>query len=315
MAVSIFRAKRTMPFDERVRHRILSCHSSSSHASAYSDHIDIDGFSPCSSLSQLVHNFLEYETAAASAAPNTPHHDSDSDAEAEITRHDWRGVVETVINPSITCNADCFRNDLLAHVSRAAEIFSTLRPTNKAVLNRNVVAYLREIGYDAGICTTRWTASAGGGLAAGDYEFIDVIHPIGKNRRSQVRYIVDADFDSEFEIARETEAYTELRGALPKVFTGRAEDLKRVLRAMCDEARRSMKSKGMSLPPWRKRRYMIAKWFGPCRRTTEDDGRLQKAVGAVEIRAVVGAQCRSVGFNVAAVDGGGLFCPSVTRTR
>ncbi|KAM0935817.1 hypothetical protein DsansV1_C27g0196851 [Dioscorea sansibarensis] len=154
---------------------------------------------------------------------------------------------------------------------------------------------LREWGYNAGVCTTRWESS--GGLTAGSYEYVDVV--VGE----KLRYIVDLDFKAEFEIARATTEYEKVVRELPKVMVAAPEELRRVVRVVAEAARRSMKSKGLHVPPWRKGRYVVAKWTGPYRRTVNAGG------GAVVRAGVEIIKCRAVGF------GPGVVIPATARTR
>ncbi|CAN1835972.1 hypothetical protein LINPERHAP1_LOCUS34602 [Linum perenne] len=55
--------------------------------------------------------------------------------------------------------------------------------------------------------------------------------------------------------------------SLPEVFVGTIDDLKRIARTLSDAARKLLKSRELSLPPWRKNRYMINKWLEPYRST------------------------------------------------
>ncbi|GMH30966.1 hypothetical protein Nepgr_032809 [Nepenthes gracilis] len=299
MEVSASRGKKVIePFNEKVRARIFRMSSlSSGSGNGGDDENDVDSPSPC--LSNLVRNFLEDQNGVDEPPPSVAAHAKVSDSEEEFGNLSPTAMIEDVIDP--VKNADRFRNILLGHVVKAVEMFSTSK-TSKTVFNGNIAAYLSENGYDAGICKTRWNSSSGGGLSAGNYEFIDVIVS------ESVRYFVDTDFASQFEIARETENYGQLRNALPKVFVGKCEDLKRIVRVLCDEAKRSMKSNGLSLPPWRKNRYMQAKWFGPYRRTVIH---LPSNPSAQLIIPKITVQCRSVGFD----DGGRSSVPPATWTR
>ncbi|KAJ4967120.1 hypothetical protein NE237_018969 [Protea cynaroides] len=110
---------------------------------------------------------------------------------------------------------------------------------------------LRDSDYNAVICKTKWENSSG--LMAENYEFIDVI---GFDSSWEQRFIVDVDFVGEFEIARSMENYKCLLNALPKVYIGRVEELKQIVRIMADATKRSLKRRDLSLPPWRKNRYM-----------------------------------------------------------
>ncbi|KAL0390274.1 UNVERIFIED_CONTAM: hypothetical protein Scaly_0384500 [Sesamum calycinum] len=193
---------------------------------------------------------------------------------------------------------------LAAHVWKAVQVFSGLR-SNKQMMRRNVMAYLRNCGYNAAICKTKWESS--GGLTAGNYEFIDVLR-----KEYSTRYFVDLDFASEFEIARPTISYERLLQYVPRVFVGTSEDLKQILKLVSDSARRSLKSGGLHLPPWRKHRFMQNKWLGPHRRTVN----LFPASFSSPSTAKqgYGVKCRAVGFD-ASVNGGQLLFPATARTR
>ncbi|KAK9757215.1 hypothetical protein RND81_01G148700 [Saponaria officinalis] len=297
-------------FNEKVRVRLFGLSSSNSSISSGSEHEGEYDVSPSPSpcLSYLVQNFLEDESRAddkeAVQAVTSRENDSDSDSDSFL-RADPTALINDVVHPTLFNNADRFRNKLVGHVTKSVEIFAFFRKNNKAMFHRNLMAYLREIGYNAGVCKAKWTSS--GNLKAGNYEYIDVISP-----GNDVRYIIDTEFSGEFEIARESEDYKKLRNSLPRILTSKPDDVKKIVRLMCDEARRSMKINGLTLPPWRKNRYMQLKWLGPYRRSTSHFSP-PTAVSS----AVVGGFpviCRAVGFDVGG-DGGGLMIPPVTRTR
>ncbi|KAF8006791.1 hypothetical protein BT93_K0951 [Corymbia citriodora subsp. variegata] len=254
-----------------------------------------DGEDDSSCLSELVHGFLEIEPddSAASRSPT----DCDSDSDRADSPADWTDPIEGVLEQALAGNADSYRRLLLSHVSKAMdEVFSCLK-SNKPALRRNVMSYLREMGYNAAICKTKWDSS--GGLTAGSYEFIDVVRSEPSAGSSPSRYFVDVDFDGQFAIARPAPEYTRLLQRVPRVFVGGIEDLKRIVRAMCDAARRSLKSRDLSLPPWRKNRYMQNKWLAPYRRTTNPSPASTFAHAAAVATTSVGTavKCRSVGFD------------------
>ncbi|GAB4830308.1 hypothetical protein Ancab_019946 [Ancistrocladus abbreviatus] len=320
MAVFARTRRATDPFNEKVRARIFGMSTSMSSGSEHDGENDFISPSPSSTLrlSHLVQNFLEDENSAAADSVGEREVRDNSDSEDESVSSDPTALIEDVIEPLVNNNADQFRNDLLSHVTKAVEVFSLFRK-NKSVFNRNVMAYLREIGYNAGICKSKWNTSPGGGLTAGNYEFIDVIiQPQSTPSPSErcLRYFIDVDFAGEFEIARETENYSKMRNALPIILVGKAEELKRVVRVMCDEARRSMKRNGLSLPPWRKNRYMQAKWFGPYRRTVNQMPSPSSTAVHAMVLPKMTVKCRAVGFDTG-IDGGGgrFFVTPATRTR
>ncbi|XP_061340788.1 uncharacterized protein LOC133287239 [Gastrolobium bilobum] len=124
---------------------------------------------------------------------------------------------------------------------------------------RRLMSRLREIGFDAGLCKSKWEKN--GNLTAGDYEYIDV-------NFSGKRYIVEVSLSAEYEIGRPTNQYSSLLDVFPLIFVGKVEELKRVVRFMCTAIKCSMKRMDLHIPPWRRNGYMQAKWFGSYKRTT-----------------------------------------------
>ncbi|KAJ6708113.1 IMPORT ATP-BINDING PROTEIN putative (DUF506)-RELATED [Salix viminalis] len=281
------RAKRvTDPLDDKAKARLIGCQlrCSSSGSEHSADHDD----SPC--LSGLVHGFLEEEDSDF-AHESTNGHGSDSERVGLVI--DCTDFVEDTIRSS---SNDSYRNLLFFHVSKAMEGFSCLR-NQRPVLRRKVMSSLRELGHNAAICKTKWESS-GGGLTAGSYELIDVVLQLKSPSSLQSRYVVDLDFASQFEIARPTSQYLKLLHHLPRVFVGKSEDLKTIVKSISDAARRSLKSGELYLPPWRKNRYMQNKWFGPYRRTVNP----LPANSFTSPPPVNVVKCRRLGFD-AAVNG------------
>ena len=271
--------------DERVRARF--CYSCSSSGSEHDgDGAAADAASSC--LSGLVHGFFEPPDEPESA--NRKENSSDdggnnSDDDARLMEEAVRDLLNPFNKPDHQ-----FRLHLYSQVVKASEALAWLRPSGSGY-RRGVMARLRDLGYVAGICKSRWDGS--GGLTAGNYEYIDIV--IGSTEKD--RYIVDLDFAAQFEIARATTEYEKLVSLLPRVMVCRAEETKQVVRIMAGAARRSLKSKNLSIPPWRKSRYMLAKWLGPYRRTIKP---LPSSAGV----AVAGGGkvcCRTIGFKTAPV--------------
>ncbi|KAG6401306.1 hypothetical protein SASPL_138158 [Salvia splendens] len=240
----------TDPFDENAKARIVGVDMTRpdyiSSGSVHSQPLDDDA---TSSL------FLGCDDAAEPAADG---------GDAELDRSMCDSIAESVdlIGRIVEDERDAYRNQLRVQVSRAAEIFACLR-SNKQIMRRNVMAYLRNSGYNAAVCKTKWESS--GGLSGGSYEFVDVVRG---DSASASRYVVDLDFAAEFAIARPARSYECLLQRLPRIYVGTAEELRQILRAASNAARWSMKCGGLILPPWRKQRFMQSKWLGPYRRTT-----------------------------------------------
>ena len=82
-----------------------------------------------------------------------------------------------------------------------------------------------------------------------------------------MRVIVELNFRAEFEMARGSEDYNRLVRRLPEMFVGKVERLSNIIKIMCMAAKKCMKEKKMHMGPWRKHKYMQAKWLAtPCER-------------------------------------------------
>lgn len=294
------RTKRvTDPLDERVRNQIVGCvhqqpafvSSGSEHSAGCSEHDDED----------LLDCFLHEEYNDRETDRDNSHinvnvdNEIDSDLECDSDRTDT--TIEKLSSIFMNQNVDRFRNVLLTNVLKAIEVFQSQKP-NKQILNRNVMLFLQQIGYNAAVCKTKWESN--GGLTSGNYEFIDVIRS-----DSGTRYFIDVNFAGEFDIARETEHFRRLLRHIPAVFVGKNEDLKQIVKLLTDATKRSLKTRGLLLPPWRKNRFMQNKWFGTYRRTVN-----YTPAGLTTAKSTT-VKCRSVGFNAV----NGPFVLAATRTR
>ncbi|GLT49872.1 hypothetical protein SLA2020_233990 [Shorea laevis] len=54
---------------------------------------------------------------------------------------------------------------------------------------------------------------------------------------------------------------------MPDLFVGKAARLRALIKILCAAAKKCMKDKKMHLAPWRKHKYMQAKWLGTYERT------------------------------------------------
>ena len=99
---------------------------------------------------------------------------------------------------------------------------------------------------------------------------MDVVVPTRSGKA--VRVVIEPGFRAEFEMARGGAEYRALVAALPEVFVGRPERLRAVVRVMCDAARQCARESGMHMAPWRKQRYMEAKWLGTPERAAPGPG-------------------------------------------
>jgi PDDEXK-like family of unknown function len=106
---------------------------------------------------------------------------------------------------------------------------------------------------------------------------------------------VEPEFATGIEVARAIEEYQRIVKIVPDVVVAKADAVGRAVRLVAEAARRSLRESGMHVPPWRKSRYMLAKWLGPYKRSISV---LMGPIPAAEVK------CRAVGFPPAsAVEG------------
>ncbi|KAK9150135.1 hypothetical protein Syun_008444 [Stephania yunnanensis] len=134
----------------------------------------------------------------------------------------------------------------------------------RVCLLREISNRLQNAGFDSAICKSKWRKSPD--IPSGEHTYVDVVEKPG-NKKGEIRVIVELNLKGEFEMARASEEYNKLVNELPQVFVGKSERLLTVIKTMCCAAKKCMKEKKMHMGPWRKHKYMQAKWFGNYERT------------------------------------------------
>nr|DAD40961.1 TPA_asm: hypothetical protein HUJ06_015284 [Nelumbo nucifera] len=128
----------------------------------------------------------------------------------------------------------------------------------KGNICREVSDHLRKAGYDCAICKSKWRSSPD---IPSEHTYLDVLEKSPK--KGEVRVVIELNFRAEFEVPRAKDEYNRL----PEVFVGKAERLRTLIKILCFAAKECMKENKMHMAPWRKHKYMQAKWFGACERT------------------------------------------------
>lgn len=132
-------------------------------------------------------------------------------------------------------------------------------------LQREICGRLLNLGYNSSICKSKWRSSPG--IPSGEHTYLEVMMDKSNAKRGEVKVVIDLNFRAEFEMARANEEYNQLIRKLPEVFVGKAERLRMLVKIMCSAAKKCMKENKMHLGPWRKHKYMQAKWLGTCDRS------------------------------------------------
>ncbi|PHT49434.1 hypothetical protein CQW23_09181 [Capsicum baccatum] len=125
-------------------------------------------------------------------------------------------------------------------------------------LMKAVCSRLQIVGFNPAICKSKWKNSSD--IPSGEHTFIDVIDS-SNPKKGEVRVIIELNFRAEFEIARACEEYNRLVKNLPEVFVGKIERLLSLIKILCEASKKCMKDKKMHIGPWRKQKYMQAKWL------------------------------------------------------
>ncbi|KAL8151073.1 hypothetical protein V2J09_020881 [Rumex salicifolius] len=126
----------------------------------------------------------------------------------------------------------------------------------RSCLRNEVFHRLSAAGYNCSVRNSKWNSSSD--IPAGEHSYIEVV---GSKKGVSVRVIVELHFRAEFEMARAGEDYDRLVSRLPEVFVGKAERLRNLVKILCGAAKRCMKQNNIHMGPWRKQKYMLAKWL------------------------------------------------------
>ncbi|KAJ4975305.1 hypothetical protein NE237_000411 [Protea cynaroides] len=129
-------------------------------------------------------------------------------------------------------------------------------------LRRDISERLRNAGFNCAICKSKWRSSPE--IPSGEHTYIDVVEKSSK--KGEVRVLIELNFRAEFEMARASEEYNRLINRLPEVLVGKSERFRSLVKILCSAAKKCMKDNKMHMGPWRKHKYMQAKWFGTCER-------------------------------------------------
>ncbi|XP_027343324.1 uncharacterized protein LOC113855893 [Abrus precatorius] len=126
-------------------------------------------------------------------------------------------------------------------------------------MRREICDRLLNLGYNCAICISKWRSSSEIQLS-GEHTYLEVMD--NSNSKREVKVVIELNFRGEFEMVRANEEYNKLISRLPEVFVGKAEGLRVIIKIMCSAAKKCMKEKKMHIGPWRKHKYMQAKWLG-----------------------------------------------------
>ncbi|KAE8706220.1 Basic helix-loop-helix DNA-binding superfamily protein, putative isoform 1 [Hibiscus syriacus] len=133
-------------------------------------------------------------------------------------------------------------------------------------LQRELSIRLQNKGFNCHLCNSKWKSSVK--IPAGEHTYLEVLKKSSNAKKGYKSIVIELNFKAEFVMGKANESYNKLIGHLPELFVGRAERLKALIKILCSAAKKCMKEKKLHLAPWRKQKYMQAKWLGTYMRTT-----------------------------------------------
>ncbi|KAI3818926.1 hypothetical protein L1987_12747 [Smallanthus sonchifolius] len=124
---------------------------------------------------------------------------------------------------------------------------------------REVSDRLQRAGYNCGICKAKWNNLKQ--IPAGEHTYIEVLDTL-KSKKGVLRVLIELNFRTEFEMVKGSQEYNRLISRLPEIYVGKTERLQSLIKILCLASKKSMKDQKMHIAPWRKLKYMRAKWHG-----------------------------------------------------
>ncbi|KAE8698457.1 putative kinase [Hibiscus syriacus] len=132
-------------------------------------------------------------------------------------------------------------------------------------LQRELSVRLQNAGFNCYICKSKWRSSPE--IPSGEHTYLEVLDKSSNPKKGEVRVVIELNFRAEFEMARANEDYNTLIARLPELLVGKTERVNALIKILCAASKKCMKEKKMHLAPWRKQKYMEAKWLGTYERT------------------------------------------------
>ncbi|KAL7590829.1 uncharacterized protein LOC111892701 [Lactuca sativa] len=239
---------------------------------------------PTMQLSGSIFGFLEEEATILSSPENDTYsdniqHEIEDDNETE-NPEDIEDKIKFWDTQHKNLHSTLFRTtmfeskirniakEVLLEVEMAENECSCSRPVPRGCRScrmREICSRLQNSGYDSAICKSKWKSSLD--IPSGEHTFVDVIDN-SNHKKGEVRVIIELELRGQFEMKKGSEEYNGLVSKLPDIFVGKIDRLQTVIKLLSNAAKKCMKEKKMHLGPWRKQRYMQAKWLKVIERIT-----------------------------------------------
>ncbi|KAL8249061.1 hypothetical protein R6Q59_005929 [Mikania micrantha] len=126
-------------------------------------------------------------------------------------------------------------------------------------LHREISDRLQRAGYNCGICKAKWNNLKQ--IPAGEHTYIEVLDT-SNYKKGVLKVIIELNFRAEFEMVKGSQEYNRLISLLPEIYVGKTERLQSLIKILCLASKKCMADQKMHMAPWRKLKYMQAKWQG-----------------------------------------------------
>ncbi|XP_045815115.1 uncharacterized protein LOC123908502 [Trifolium pratense] len=255
------------------------------------DSVESEEQSYDTSVDDIEFNFLDVGETIANARGINDHDQCHNSLELDLDDDDHEDKDETDVNEKDRCFWDTQHQGLQTNVYRTSSLETKIRNATKEAIKeiessaervcvcstkisgtscricllREVSKRLQKVGFNSAICKTKWRSSLD--IPSGEHTFLDVRENTN-TKKGEVRVMIEVNFKAEFEMAKGSDEYKKLIKKLPEIFVGKEERLSNLIKILCIAAKKCMKDKKMHMGPWRKQKYMEAKWLGPCERNT-----------------------------------------------
>ena len=167
-----------------------------------------------------------------------------------------------------TCSGN-FMRALIGDVYSYSYSRADTHSSSKACADKNyfdavdIAAFLRSIGYDSRVV---WTSEQDNRNKQ-PWSMVKHVFVLVRDRRDEsgvLEAVVDPSFREQFEIPRASARYEEVMRVVPSTFVGPMSHMMCGAVTVCREMERSFRDIGMVVPPWRKTKNVLNRWYTSC---------------------------------------------------
>ncbi|XP_024992004.1 uncharacterized protein LOC112525919 [Cynara cardunculus var. scolymus] len=228
------------------------------------------------STTEMIFEFLEESELSSGSSCNSGNsydsgeleEEEENSCDSEENRSFWEAQEQLLTDhlfrtSSIESNIRKATKEIIKELKSAAvgccDCGKTVADGCRRCFQREVSDRLRKLGYNSAICKAKWMNLKE--VPAGEHTYIEVLDT-SNSKKGVIRVIVELNFRAEFEMVKASQEYIRLISRLPEIYVGKTERLELLIKTLCSASKKCMKDRKMHIAPWRKLKYMQAKWHG-----------------------------------------------------